>query len=108
MFAGVSYTQAKRALFGEKYKGSFYTQTHQMKKAPAQFGVVLSDRLVRCVDPERFDHDALVRTNELANGNWHWVGWDAKRRKTLDPLRYKRGLRPISCLVVLNRTLNSG
>src|SRR5260221_11505560 len=104
--AGISYTQAQRAVFGEKHKGPSYTYTDQMRKALKDFGVILAHRLVRCPRPARLTQDALIRTNKLSNGMWHWVVWDARRRKILDPLPYKRGLRPLSCLIVLERAPN--
>jgi ABC-type bacteriocin/lantibiotic exporter with double-glycine peptidase domain len=106
MLADISYAQARRALFGEKHKGPGYTYKDQMRNALKAFGVVLSERLTRCPRPERLTQDALIRTNELSNGMWHWVVWDARRAKILDPLPYKRRLRPLSCLVVLERTSN--
>jgi hypothetical protein len=30
---------------------------------------------------DALERDALLPTNILANGNWHWVMWDAKRKK---------------------------
>jgi hypothetical protein len=86
--AGVSYTQAKRALFGENHEGPCYTQTDQMRNALKEFGVILSEKLVRCVYPEHLNRDALIRTNVLSNEMWHWVVWDARRQKILDPLPY--------------------
>ena len=51
MLANVTYTQAKLALFGERHKGVGYTQTNQMRDTLEKLGVILSDRLVRCVHP---------------------------------------------------------
>ena len=103
MIAGVEYAIAHAALFGPDHEGPTWTDKDDMIRGAAILGVTLSDRLVRCVHPENLNCDALVRTNPLATGNWHWVVWDSGRRKILDPLPYKRGLSPISQLTVLHR-----
>lgn len=101
MLAGISWVKARNALFrpGEK---SFYTHKATMIDALRRFGVITSKRLVVCKNPRRLKKDALLRTNVLANGNWHWAVWDAKREKVLDPY-YKR-TRFFSCVTVLRRT----
>jgi len=67
----------------------------------ARRGVITSERLTVCKYPDRLKGDALLRTNVLADGNWHWAVWDAKRKKLLDPY-YKR-TRVVYYLAVLRR-----
>jgi hypothetical protein len=100
MLAGVSWAKARDALF-DKAARTFWTQKDDMINALGHLGVTVSKRLVVCKHPDRLQVDALLRTNILANGNWHWAVWDAKRKKILDPY-YKR-TKPVSCLVVLRR-----
>jgi ABC-type bacteriocin/lantibiotic exporter with double-glycine peptidase domain len=102
MLASISWAQAKHALFGKRRRKGFYTTKDEMRAALIRFGVITSKRLVVCRNPERLERDAPLRTNVLANGNWHWAVWDAKRKKVLDPY-YKR-TRFCSCLVVRRRT----
>jgi hypothetical protein len=106
MLAGVSYPKAKALLFGPSHNATCYTTKDEMRDALRYFGVITSKRLVRCKRLDRLGRDALLRTNVLNNGNWHWVVWDAAQGRILDPLPYKRGLRPYSGLVVLRRLRN--
>jgi len=101
MLAGVSWAKARDALNFEKHETDFRTNKDSMSTALRRLGVITAERLVVCKNPERLQMDALLRTNLLANGNWHWAVWDAKKQKILDPY-YKR-TRPLSCLIVLRR-----
>lgn len=101
MLAGISWAQARNALFDEKRNVSFATGVQQMRLALLGFGIVTSLRLVVCKNPSRLRRDALLRTNVLANGGWHWAVWDSKRKKVLDPY-YKR-TRFCSALLILRR-----
>lgn len=103
MLADISWKEARNALFGTRPKRSFRTTKEEMRSALARFGVVTSKRLVVCKHPERLKRDALLRTNVLGNGNWHWAVWDSTRSKVLDPY-YKR-TRFRSCLLVMRRTV---
>jgi ABC-type bacteriocin/lantibiotic exporter with double-glycine peptidase domain len=101
MLAGISWGQARNALFNRGRKKDFSTTTDTMRAALRRFGVITSKRIHRCTNPRRLKRDALLNTNVLANGDSHWAVWDAKSRKVLDPY-YKR-TRFHSCLVVLRR-----
>jgi len=107
MLAGVSYAAARDVLFGPGHRGASWTDKEMMVGALRKCRVIMQERWVRCVRPERLPKDALLRTNVLNNGNWHWAVWDAGRNKILDPLPYKRGFRPISALTVVRRTTHS-
>lgn len=101
MLAGVSWAKARNALNYDKKDTKFWTNKDTMRDALLSLGVITAKDLVVCKNPQRLQRDALLRTNVLANGNWHWAVWDAKRKTLLDPY-YKRP-RPLSCLVVLRR-----
>lgn len=101
MLAGISWAQARKALFGAHRPKGYYTTKEEVRAALTRLGVITSKRLAVCKNPERLTRDALLRTNVLANGNWHWAVWDAKTKKVLDP--YYRRTRVISCLLVLRR-----
>jgi ABC-type bacteriocin/lantibiotic exporter with double-glycine peptidase domain len=36
--------------------------------------------------------DAILKCNRQENGNWHWIAWDGKQKRMLDPKEppYKR------------------
>jgi len=101
MLAGISWAQARRALFGNVPTKSFSTDTKRMRAALLKFGIVTSLRPIACKNPARLKRDALLRTNVKANGGSHWAVWDSKRQRILDPY-YKR-TRPCSALLVLRR-----
>lgn len=101
MLAGVSWAKARDALDFERNDTAFWTDMDSMKTALKRLGVITAERLSVCKNPKNLQTDALLRTNLLANGNWHWAVWDARRQKILDPY-YKR-TRPLSCLIVLRR-----
>ncbi|MBF0860371.1 hypothetical protein HKD24_14390 [Gluconobacter sp. LMG 31484] len=101
MLAGVSWAKARDALNFKKSDKKFYTDKDSVRNALTRLGVITEKNFVVCKYPERLTKDALLRTNLLANGNWHWAVWDAKRQEILDPY-YKR-TRPLSCLIVLRR-----
>ena len=101
MLTGVSWVQARNALNFDKNEKVFLTTKDQMRDALRRLGVVTAKRLTVCKYPERLQSDALLRTNVLASGRFHWAVWDAKKQQILDPY-YKR-TRPLSCLIVLRR-----
>src|SRR5665213_4508399 len=108
MLADVGYEKARHALSGPNHNGTGRSEKDQMRKALTTFGVIITKRLVRCARHPSSKRDALVRTNVgPISGNWHWAVWDATQQKFLDPLPYKRGFHPYSCLVVLRRLRRS-
>jgi hypothetical protein len=98
MLAGVPYDEARRAVFGTR-KGDRRTQIRDLRAGLAQFGLCLARRSVSLAGRkiETIKSDALVKTNVRSNGDWHWVVWDERRKRVLDPSRppYRR-LRPHS------------
>jgi ABC-type bacteriocin/lantibiotic exporter with double-glycine peptidase domain len=107
MLANVSYKKAREALFGDGEVDR--TWPIDMRRALVALGLNPAKRLTplratlfkdRIRRIESLDNNALVWTNETKKES-HWVVWDARRKKILDPLEppYKR-LRPKSYLTV--------
>jgi hypothetical protein len=111
MLARVSYARAEAVLLDQNHGGTsstdkdmMRTDKDMMRRALSHFEIATSRNLVRCTkSPIRFysDRDALIRTNVLKNGNWHWVVWDSGSKKICDPLPYRRGLKLYSYLDIL-------
>jgi ABC-type bacteriocin/lantibiotic exporter with double-glycine peptidase domain len=101
MLAGVSWAKARDALEFTRLDKSFWTTKDSMRCALQKLGVDTTKNLVRCKYPQNLRKDALLKTNVLKNGNWHWAVWDHKRQKLLDP--YYMRTRPVSALVVVRR-----
>jgi len=104
MLAGVSCADVERVLFGKNHNGTRLPDQIMMIKALKRFGILTTKHLTRSSKNQtriNLRQDALIRTNVLANGNWHWAVWDSGQQNLLAPY-YKRP-RPYSCLVVLRR-----
>ena len=94
MLAGVSYAQAKRVVPQGR------TKTRAIKRALIELGVSHGYRTIPVSESlseleQRLSFDALLKTRPDKAENWHWMVWDSKRKKTLDPLGTKRPRRPI-------------
>jgi ABC-type bacteriocin/lantibiotic exporter with double-glycine peptidase domain len=104
MLADVSYAQAERILFGANHIGKSYTHKEDLIRGLRNFGITTSGHLVRCSkNPKnlKFKQDALIKTNKLKSGKWHWAVWDSRKQVLLDPY-YKR-TEPYSCLLIVHR-----
>jgi hypothetical protein len=100
--AGVSYAKARRLMFGSS-PGS-YTDTGDLRSALRKHGVKVGPRLIPLRTRSYFDlaHHAILKVNvKRSSGYWHWVVWDAVRRRLIDPRQppYKR-LRAVSFLKI--------
>jgi hypothetical protein len=104
MLAGISYA-AVRKTYRElsdttRYDAVEPTQLPMLKKIMGRHGVVVEGRMRRIGDQSlnELDCDALLKVNPRADGEeWHWVIWDHRRRRVLDPKvpPYKR-LKPVA------------
>lgn len=104
MLAGISWTEARNALFPDQRKRDFgIKSTEIMRTKLKEFGIVTSERFVHCKYPERLPMDAILQCNRQPNRDTHWVVWDAHRNKILDPDPTTRRLRVHSFLAVLRR-----
>ena len=116
MLTGESYSTMRRQMFPEG--NVTYTYVNDLRKALAKYDVGLAHRSFPFSTSRRWNHpkgfesfleqemyftsDAILAINPSQNGStWHWVVWDARRRRILDPQEppYKR-IRPLSYLRV--------
>jgi hypothetical protein len=82
------------------FMGRNYTETRDIRNGLREFGLKSARRLTQfrgnkhIHDYKELKHDAmlkLVNPRTHRSGSFHWVVWDARRRKILDPQhpRYK-------------------
>ena len=86
MIAGVGYTVAEEAF--DLDRPITYTGTKHIKQALQRLGVQTGYRtiLLENRDYSELDQDAILKTKPRnSDGNWHWMVWDSKRSKLLDP-----------------------
>jgi hypothetical protein len=86
MLAGVSYEESLKAVYGKRRKG--LTSSGKLRAALAKLGRPPVDR--RMVSKGRttlksLPHDALLKVQPLTCSTKHWVVWDKKRQRKLDP-----------------------
>lgn len=83
-------------VFGKRARVLHTTQTADIRRALKRFGLRSARRLIRfgreTPDPKYILKNAILKVNRRKNGSWHWMVWDAKRRRLLDPQKpaYKR------------------
>lgn len=86
MLAGVTYRQAKDVMFGDDSvsltsTADLYNALKVLRKRPS------GKRLVplRTQSYRDLDTNALLKVGRPGKSWWHWIVWDAKRKKFLDP-----------------------
>lgn len=92
MAAGTTYSKLRAAIATDEVEP---TQLHELREMMRQHGVALEGRLTpfRTRKPTDLPFDALLKANpRLAGKEWHWMIWDYRRRRVLDPKMppYKR------------------
>ena len=96
MLAGVSYWEARVAVFGKRPRVVHSTHTADIRRALKRFGLRSAKRLIsfgrETPEPKNIGINAILKVNRRKNGTWHWIVWDSKRKRLLDPQRpaYKR------------------
>ena len=101
MLTGQSYAAVRQSMFptGECVR----TRSRDLRKALRTFGYDVGKRLnpLRTRHYSNLEFDAILKVWPKKDGTWHWVVWDARARRILDPLEppYKR-IRAISYLRV--------
>jgi hypothetical protein len=94
MLAGVSYAEARRAVFGRYHPGDCSTSTGELRRGLRKLGIRAGKRLIplRGRRLRSLETDAILKVNLGLDGYWHWVVWDAGRQVLRDPRRtpYKR------------------
>jgi hypothetical protein len=86
MIAGVSYRKALKCMFGDQKVVK--TETKDLRRALHRFAIGCSSRLIRSTRQchyRNLEQDAILKTRTRSDGDWHWIVWDAKRKKFLDP-----------------------
>ena len=86
MLAGKSYGAVRKEMFPDGVVSG--TNTGGLRKALAAHGLELARHLVpfRSTKYQDLEDDAILKANPRHGGaEWHWVVWDAKRRRLLDP-----------------------
>lgn len=84
MLLGKSYTFARRELFPDGVVD--YTDIGELKSALNKNGMMPASRMVSYRRrPLHLSDDAILKVNVRSDGSWHWVVWDSKRKKILDP-----------------------
>lgn len=82
-----SYDAANAVMFGLEPAG--YTSTRDLRRGLRAFGIQIGPRRIRFTKVSSQDmgltFDAIIGTKATANGNWHWLIWDAAARNLLDP-----------------------
>lgn len=103
MVAGVGYWTACDAIFGPEPPQRHSTRVADLRRGLKRLGIALTDRLSPLGGRSLSDlaTNAIVKVNPRQDG-WHWVVWDAGRRRLLDPRQptYQR-YRVISFLQVI-------
>jgi hypothetical protein len=84
MIAGVGYHEARKTFHKDEKTGQ---STTDVRQALAKFDVACARRLVRLPSGHyrNLKQDAILRTRTRSDGDSHWIVWDAKRKKFLDP-----------------------
>jgi len=97
MLAGITYNQAAKSLYGEEEVD--YTKTSEIRITLQTYGLTLAKKRVpflrgktatglhRAIQESKIElsFNAIVSTRPRRDGNWHWVVWDSKRQRILDP-----------------------
>ena len=89
MLAGVDYETSCKRLFRTKSGKGRYTHTKEIKAALRRAGLRTDRRCVRFKKDEgplilQFDAIMITRAAKQ-HGTFHWVVWDSKARRVLDP-----------------------
>lgn len=103
MVAGVSYEEAEKAMGAAAHSR---TQVADLRRALRKLGYSLGHRSIP-VAPERLQYltfDCILKTKPgPKSGNWHWMVWDSRAQKILDPQpkekAYKKPLGRVSAYI---------
>jgi hypothetical protein len=99
MIAGVSYHEARKRMFGDQ--NVTVTRTRELREALRDFGIACTGKLIpstRRRHYKKLEQDAILKVKSLRSGkkDWHWMVWDNRRKRALDPEKEKddRYVRP--------------
>ena len=89
ILAGVDYRTALVAVFPKAPK-AYWTTTRDLVRAFKKLGI-RCDRRLRPLFARNYrslEIDAVLKVAVGSSGwNWHWIAWDASRRRMLDPAK---------------------
>ena len=89
ILAGVDYRTALVAVFPEA-PYAYWTTTRGVVRAFKRLGI-RCDRRLRPLFGRSYralEIDAVLKVTVGSSGwNWHWIAWDASRRRVLDPAK---------------------
>ena len=91
MLAGVTRTQALQAFHARNDDGT--TGLGHVRSVLDGFGCTMSGLKKKNRTRQDFLRrgvDCLLRTKSDGAGNWHWMVWDARAGRVLDPMRPDR------------------
>jgi ABC-type bacteriocin/lantibiotic exporter with double-glycine peptidase domain len=102
MAAGVSYTAARIAIFGNDNPHDHRTTSMDLRRGLRALGVHCAERQL----PMRVHHthlsaSAILKANVTRSGHWHWVIWDHHRQRILDPAKLTSRPRVVAYLRLL-------
>ncbi|MGO9005103.1 MAG: hypothetical protein ACLQB4_04975 [Beijerinckiaceae bacterium] len=103
MLAGVRYSKALEAFDDKSSAAKNGNFAPALRDALIRLGRRPSRRLVKFRGYSVLEYDAILKVNLYNNGaEWHWVAWDAKRKRILDPWEppYIKRYRPVAVLPV--------
>lgn len=84
MLTGTTYARVRSEMFGAGPVD--YTDVSDLQTVLRKLGYRPAERLVRTSrKPVHLKENAIVKVNRRSDGSWHWVVWDARRAKILDP-----------------------
>ena len=86
MLAGESYRAVREEMFPSRTVSN--TNTGDLRRVLAVYGLKLAHHLVpfRSTAYEDLTDNSILKVNPRRGGaEWHWVVWDAERRRLLDP-----------------------
>src|SRR5581483_2037403 len=74
--------------------GVYGTHLRDLRKLLRKHRAGCGERMIpmRTRKPDDLPFDAIIKINPRRGGKWHWVIWDHRRRRILDPKNppYKR------------------
>lgn len=106
MLADTSYKKVRNRIFGKRCVVP--TDTKSIRKALRKFGIASAKNLIRSTRAQHYTNlqqDALLRVKlpKRDAPNWHWIVWDARRQRFLDPDADPYVNPPVTSFLTINR-----
>ena len=87
----LTYTEARAPAFPNGLPKKCYLKTTPLREALNRLGIKTGNQLIalrrkRPRSQVNFSFDAILKVNADEDGrHWHWIVWDATRKKYLEP-----------------------